>query len=347
MPEFQIAGRTIGKSHPALIIAEVGINHNGSLDVAKQMVDSVHDIGGEIIKHQTHVVSDEMTPEAKKIIPGNCDVSIYEVMEQCALSYDDELELKEYVESKGLIFISTPFSRAAADRLREFDIPAYKIGSGECNNYPLIRHIASFGKPIILSTGMNDIPSIKKAVEIIEAAKVPYALLHCTNLYPTPHKLVRLGAMTEMMKEFPNAEIGLSDHTIDNYTCLAAMGMGASIIEKHYTDTRDREGPDIEASMDQNLMFDLLRGSRAIHQASGGKKGPLSEEQGTIDFAYATVVSIKPIKEGDLFSMDNIWVKRPGTGEIKAEFFEDILGKRASKSIPIDKHIEFSDIIEE
>ena len=187
----------------------------------------------------------------------------------------------------------------------------------------------------------------EKAVEIIEAAKVPYALLHCTNLYPTPHKLVRLGAMTEMMKEFPNAEIGLSDHTIDNYTCLAAMGMGASIIEKHYTDTRDREGPDIEASMDQNLMFDLLKGSRAIHQASGGKKGPLSEEQGTIDFAYATVVSIKPIKEGDLFSMDNIWVKRPGTGKIKAEFFEDILGKRASKSIPIDKHIEFSDIIEE
>ena len=161
---------------------------------------------------------------------------------------------------------------------------------------------------------MNDIPSIKKAVEIIEAAIIPYALLHCTNPYLL-HNLVRLGVMTEMMKEFPNAEIGLSDHTIDNYTCHAALGMGASIIEKQYTATRAREGPDIAASMDQGLMLDLLKGSRAIHQASGGKKGPLREEQGTIDFAYATVVSIKPIKKGETFSMENIWVKRPGMGK--------------------------------
>ena len=129
-----------------------------------------------------------MSEAAKKVIPGNADVSIYEIMERCSLNEQEEFQLKEYVESKGMIFISTPFSRAAADRLRDWDVPAYKIGSGECNNYPLLEHIASFGKPIILSTGMNTIESVAKAVSIFEKHKVQYSLLHTTNLYPTPNK---------------------------------------------------------------------------------------------------------------------------------------------------------------
>ena len=154
---MKIENRIIGKDYPPLVIAEIGINHEGSLDVAKQMVDAAASSGTEIIKHQTHVVEDEMSPVAKNVIPGNADVSIYEIMERCALSYDEELELKNYVESKGLIFLSTPFSRDAANRLEEMDVSSYKIGSGECNNYPLIKHIAKFGKPMIVSTGMNDV----------------------------------------------------------------------------------------------------------------------------------------------------------------------------------------------
>ncbi len=340
MKEFKIDERAIGSNNPPLIISEIGINHGGDIEVAKQMVDSAKNVGAEIIKHQTHIVEDEMSQEAKKIIPDNCEESIYEVMNNFALSYEDELELKNYVEESGMLFISTPFSRAAADRLKEFDIPAYKIGSGECNNYPLIEHVASFGKPIILSTGMNDIESISKAVKIFESNDIPYALLHCTNIYPTPHELVRLGAMEEMKNAFPNAVIGLSDHTVDNYTCLAAMGLGASIIEKHYTDSMEREGPDISCSMDPSALDDLIKGSKAIFKASGGSKHAIPEEQGTIDFAFATVVSIKPINKGELFSKENIWVKRPGTGKIKAEFFNDVIGKKASCDIEIDQHLE-------
>lgn len=165
-PVFEIAGRKIGLDFDPLVIAEIGINHEGSLQVAFEMVDAAIEGGAEVIKHQTHVVEDEMSGEAKNVIPGNADVSIYEIMERCALNEEDEIKLKEYVESKGAIFISTPFSRAAALRLERMNVPAYKIGSGECNNYPLLELIASFGKPIILSTGMNDIPSIEKAVNI-------------------------------------------------------------------------------------------------------------------------------------------------------------------------------------
>ena len=200
---IKIENIEIGTDQVPLVIPELGINHEGSLETAKLIVDAAHRAGARLIKHQTHVVEDEMSRAAKSVIPGNSDVSIYDVMERCALSEKDEWELMQYVRSKGMIFISTPFSRAAADRLEGFGVPAYKIGSGELNNYPLIKHIASFGKPMIVSTGMNDIPSIKKAVDIMEAAGVPYALMHTTNLYPTAPELVRLGAMQEMMQAFP------------------------------------------------------------------------------------------------------------------------------------------------
>ena len=244
-PEISIAGRKIGPAHPPLVVAEIGINHEGSLKTAFEMVDAAKRAGVEVVKHQTHVVDDEMSGAAKSVIPGNATVSIYEIMKRCALSEDDERKLKDYVESKAMTFISTPFSRAAADRLHAMNVPAYKIGSGECNNHPLLRHIAAFGKPMILSTGMNTVESVAKAVEILEAARVPYALMHTTNLYPTPPHLVRLGAMVELGKAFPRAVIGLSDHTTDNVACLGAVALGASILERHFTDRMDRPGPDI------------------------------------------------------------------------------------------------------
>lgn len=145
-PYIEIAGRKVGADYAPLVIAEIGINHEGSLKVAKEMVDAAQRAGVEVVKHQTHIVEDEMSGAAKKVIPGNADVSIYEIMERCSLNEADELELKNYVESKGMIFISTPFSRAAAERLKKFDIPAYKIGSGECNNYPLLETHCFFWK---------------------------------------------------------------------------------------------------------------------------------------------------------------------------------------------------------
>jgi N-acetylneuraminate synthase len=342
-PYIIIAGRKIGLDYPPLVIAEIGINHEGALQVAKEMVDAAHRAGVEVVKHQTHIVADEMSGAAKKVIPGNSNVSIYEIMERCALDEADELELKNYVESKGMIFISTPFSRAAANRLRKFDIPAYKIGSGECNNYPLLEHIASFGKPVILSTGMNTIESIRKAVAIFDKHKIPVALLHTTNLYPTPIPLVRLGAMTEMHHAFPDKVFGLSDHTLNNNACLGAVALGASILERHFTDTMQRTGPDIVCSMDEQATAALIQSSNEIWQMRGGTKQPALEEQVTIDFAFATVCTIAPIQKGEVFTKENIWVKRPGTGEILAEHFETVLGKVAIRDIDNDEQLTISD----
>ena len=342
-PFIEIKGRRIGIDYPPLVIAEIGINHEGSLQVAKEMVDAAQRAGIEVVKHQTHIVEDEMSSAAKRVIPGNSDVSIYEIMERCALNECDELELKNYVESKGMIFISTPFSRAAANRLKQFDIPAYKIGSGECNNYPLLEHIASFGKPVILSTGMNTIESIQKAVEIFDKHNIPVALLHTTNLYPTPVHLVRLGAMTAMHKAFRDKVYGLSDHTLNNNACLGAVALGASILERHFTDTMQRTGPDIVCSMDEKASKELIQSSNEIWQMRGGIKQPAIEEQVTIDFAFATVCTIADVKIGELLTSENIWVKRPGTGKILAEHFENVLGKAATRDIANDEQLSWED----
>lgn len=342
---FDIGAIKIGIGEEPLVIPEMGINHEGSLEVAKLIVDAAARAGAKVIKHQTHIVEDEMSHAAKNVIPGNTNVSIYEVMERCALSEEEEFELMQYVESKGMVFLSTPFSRAAADRLERFGVKAYKIGSGELNNYPLIKHVASFGKPMIVSTGMNDIQSIKKAVAILEAADVPYALMHTTNLYPTDPRLVRLGAMQKMMDAFPGVPIGLSDHTLTNTACIAAMALGATVVERHFIDKMDRPGPDVVCSMDEQRCAELIAAAKDVPLMLGGEKEAAREEQVTIDFAFATVVTIKNIKAGEIFTADNLWVKRPGTGEILAEKFEDILGKKAKIDIDNDTQLTW-DMIE-
>jgi len=338
---MKILDRDIGVNYDPLIIAEIGINHGGDLKIAKEMIDSAKRAGVEIIKHQTHIVEDEMSPEAKKVIPGNSNKSIYQIMDECSLNFNDELALKEYVEKNNMIFISTPFSRAAVDRLVDFDVPAFKIGSGECNNYPLIEYICKFKKPVIMSTGMNSIDSVNKSVQILRENNIDFALLHTTNLYPTPFNLVRLGGMQELMKNFPGVPVGLSDHTVNNLSSYAAISLGASIIERHYTDNMNRIGPDIVCSMDEENCRLLIKNSKTIKSMLGGKKEPAKEEKVTIDFAFATIVSIKDINDGDILSEDNIWVKRPGTGEIKAEFYKDVLGKKAKKDIKKGIHLNW------
>ena len=343
-PYIEIAGRKIGRDFPPLVIAEIGINHEGSLTVAKEMVDAATRAGAEVVKHQTHIVEDEMSAVAKTVIPGNAEVSIYEIMERCSLNEADEMALKDYVEQKGMLFISTPFSRAAAERLERMNVQAYKIGSGECNNYPLLELIAKFGKPVILSTGMNTIESVSKAVAIFDTHKVPVALLHTTNLYPTPTHLVRLGAMVQLQEAFPDKVFGLSDHTLNNNACLAATALGASVLERHFTDHMQRIGPDIVCSMDEATCKSLIIDSAEIALMRGGTKGPAKEEQVTIDFAFASLCSIKPIKVGEQFTRENIWVKRPGTGDILAAHFNEIIGKTATRTIGTDEQLTWTDI---
>ena len=342
--EISIGNRKIGYNHQPLIIAEIGINHGGDLSVAIEMADAAISAGADVIKHQTHIVEDEMTGVAKSVIPAHTKESIYEIIENCALNEEDERKLQEHIINRGSIFLSTPFSRAAADRLERMNVPGYKIGSGECNNYPLLDHIASFGKPIILSTGMNTLESIAKAVAIFEKHSIQYALLHTTNVYPTPPEIVRLGALQEMEKAFPGIVLGLSDHTTSNLACLGAVALGASILERHFTDRMDRVGPDIICSMDPIACKALVSQSRIMAQMRTRSKGPTEQEIPTINFAFATVCAIEDIAKNEKLTKSNIWVKRPGTGEIPAEDYESLLGKTTNKTITRDSQLKRSDI---
>ena len=336
MKNIRIGNLGIGYGESPLVIPEIGINHNGSLDVAKEMVFAAYKAGAQIIKHQTHVVDDEMCHEAQHVSPGNADISIYEIMKKASLNREEELELKNYTESLGMIFMSTPFSRAAAERLEDFGVKVYKIGSGEMNNYPLLDYVASFGKPMIVSTGMNNMTSVDRAVNILECRRVDYALMHTTNLYPTLPKQVRLGAMQQLMRKYPDIPIGLSDHTTDNNACIAAIALGAKLIERHFTDTMDRVGPDISCSMDSENLKLLIEAAKTVPLMLGGEKEEIAEEKVTSDFAFASVVTIKPVKAGEMFTKDNLWVKRPGIGELLADQYEFVLGKCASVDIDND-----------
>jgi len=341
---MKIAHREIGPGHPPLVIAEIGINHGGDLEVAKTMVRLAAAAGCEMIKHQTHIIEDEMTDEAKEIFPPNADVSIWHVMERCALSLKDEAELKRYTESLGMIWISTPFSRAAADFLETLDVPAYKIGSGEADNLPLIRHIARKGKPVILSTGMQTIDTIRASVEILDQAGVEYALLECTNLYPSPPEIVSLRGVTELRQAFPQAVVGFSDHSIGPEMALASVALGASILERHYTDTRYRKGPDIINSMDPAELRHLIDRSREIWIAANNPKERTAPEEDVYRFARGSVVADRDLPEGHVITEADIWARRPGSGEIAAYDFDKVVGKRLNRAVTRNTQLKWGDL---
>ncbi len=344
MKKFKINSRLVDSKSDPLIIAELGINHNGSLDLAIDLADKAISSGAEVIKHQTHVIEDEMSIEAKKKIPGNSKKNIYEIIKKNSLNERDEKKLMDYINNKKSIFISTPFSRKAVDRLVKFNVPAFKIGSGECNNYPLIEYIASFKKPIILSTGMNSISSIKPAVNILRRKKIPYALLHCTNIYPTPPHLTRLNAINILKKNFKDAIIGLSDHTSTIFTGLASIVYGAKIIEKHFTDSKKRKGPDISCSMDPKELTELINGSKIITSAMEGDKFPVKEEKITMDFAFSSIATLKDLNVGDELNSENIFPMRPSGGYFGPSQFKLLLGKKLKRKVKKGHQLKKNDI---
>lgn len=339
---MKIGNRSIGPNEPPLIIAEIGINHGGSLDVAKSMVDLIVQSGCECVKHQTHIIEDEMTEEAKAIFPPNANKSIWDVMKECSLKLDEEQELKEYAENLGLIWISTPFSRMAADFLDEIDVPAFKIGSGEADNLPLINHIAQKGKPIIMSTGMQSIKSLKNSVNILEKSGVEYALLECTNLYPSPPEIVSLQGIQELKEAFPKALVGFSDHSIGPHIALASVALGACIIERHFTDTRYRSGPDITCSMDPAELRLLVDRSIEIHKALMNPKQRTEPEESVYKFARASVVADRDMAAGHIITEKDIWVRRPGSGEIPGYKYNDIIGKKLRLDVKKNHQLKWS-----
>ncbi len=344
---MKIGTRQVGSQFKPLFIAEIGINHSGSLFIAKEMVDSCKRAGVEVVKHQTHIPEFEMSKlMASKTVPGNSTKNIYRIIEECSLNEKDELELKNYVESKGMIFISSPFSLEAIDRLEKFNVPAYKIGSGEMKNYPMLEKICNTGKPLILSTGMHDIEDVKNSVSFLRSKNpnIELALLHTTNLYPTPDNLVRLGALNDLKDSFQDIPMGLSDHTTTNYSSFGAIALGACIIEKHYTDTRERIGPDIICSVNETECVELLNGLSIIFEQRGGSKTLIKEEQVTRDFALATATAIRKIGLGEILDASNIALKRPNKGDFDSSNILGLFGKKASRIIEEGEQIIKDDL---
>ena len=338
--EIKIGSRKIGPKFPPFIIPEIGINHNGDYNKAKKMIRDAHASGAECVKFQCHIVDDEMIENS--VVPPNAKESIWKMMKRCSLSKKEDVSLKKYVEKLGMIYLSTPFSRSAVDRLEEIGVIAYKIGSGECNNFPLLEYIATKGKPIILSTGMNTISDVSKAIKIFKKTKIKYAILHVTSQYPTSYENVRLRALSDLKNRFPNIVIGLSDHSIGNYTCFAGIPLGACILEKHFTSNKRWEGSDIPISIDPDELRDLIQGSNSIFKALGKKGNVLQEELKVAKFAFSCVVAIKNISKGQKLSSENIWVKRPGTGEIYAENYNKILNKTTKIDIKKNTQLEWN-----
>ena len=316
---MKIGNINIGTKYKPVVIAELGINHNGSIERAVKIADAAIKSGAKIIKHQTHIPEDEMSLEAKKIKPGNSKMNIFDIIKNCSLNEEDEFKLMKYIQKKNRIFISTPFSRKAVDRLIKFKIPAFKIGSGECNNYLLVEYIAK--------------------------QKKPYALLHCTNIYPTPPHLIRLDDLKILKKHFPKAIIGLSDHSSNIYSYLGAIALGASIVEKHFIDTKKIKGPDISASMDQDELKELIFGVEQIFLSKGSNnKKPVKEEIKTINFAFASAVATKNLLKGEKLSLKNFFLKRPGIGDFRIHNYKKLIGKKLKRAVKENTLIKKTDI---
>ena len=341
---IKLKKRIINNKSLPFIIAELGINHQGSFKIAKKMAYLAIKNGADAIKNQTHLLDDEMINDAKKIKPENANKSIYNVIKSNYLKFEDEIKLKKFVESKGAIYLSTPFSLEAAKKLNSIKVKIFKIGSGECNNYPLIEEICKFRKPIIMSTGMNDLNSLKKSVKILEKYRINYALMHCVSEYPANYNHLKLDYIKKLKRNFPKALIGYSDHSKGIIPCFSAISKGAKIIEKHFTDTKKRNGPDIICSMDPKELNHLVQGSKIIYNSNGEDRFITNLEKKTAKFAFASVVSIKNIKKYEKLSKNNIWVKRPGTGDFLAEKYKYLIGKKVTNNIKSGQFIKKKDI---
>ena len=339
---IRIGGREVGDGHPPFVIAEVGINHNGDVNLAKQMVHAAKEAGVHCIKFQTHLTGKEMIHT--QMTPGAISQEpLWNIIERCELTSAEERAVKQLCDEMGILFLSTPFSREAADQLEELGIPAYKIGSGEITNLPLIEHVAKKGLPMIVSTGMTELDEIAETVNLIERYGVPLILLQCTSTYPTAYADVKLGAIQVLREQF-GVPVGLSDHSVGIYTALGAVAKGACVLEKHFTTSRQLPGPDQGLSLEPDELRELVKGADAIYQALGSEKTILGKERPVLGFARASVVVIKPVAAGDRFTDDNLWVKRPADGEIPAREYKKLLGRVAKVSMQPDHQIKWSEV---
>lgn len=327
-----------------LIIAEAGVNYNGSLELACRMVDEAKRAGADIVKFQTGKAESVISKYAEKAeyqkeTTGK-DESQLEMIKKVLLKYEDFIPLKAYCEKVGIRFLSTPFDIESIRFLAQLGCSLWKIPSGEITNYPYLLEIAKTGKPIIMSTGMCTMEEIERAIHVLKTNGAgDIRLLHCTTEYPAPYEDVNLKAM-ETLREAFGVEVGYSDHTKGIEIPVAAVAMGATIIEKHFTLDRNMDGPDHKASLEPDELCAMVTAIRHVEKALGtGAKEPAASEIKNINVARKSIVALKGIKKGEKFSVDNITTKRPGSG-ISPMRWNEVLGQCAKRNFREDELIE-------
>jgi N-acetylneuraminate synthase len=345
MKTVTIAHKTVGEDSPVFIIAEAGCNHNGDTNLAKQLIDVAVEAGADAVKFQTFITDELVTQQAEKadyqkINTGDGNETQYALLKKLELSFDNFKTLKAYCERKGIAFLSTPFDYRSVDFLDELEIPAFKIASGEITNIPFLSYIARKKKPVILSTGMSTLEEVEKAEEALrQTHNAELVLLHCTSEYPVPVEDVNLRAMNTLYHRF-NVPVGLSDHTVGSAIALAAVALGASVIEKHFTLDKSLPGPDHALSLEPQELTRLVQNIRSVEKALGnGIKAPAESEKSIMDSARKSIVAATNIKKGELLSEHNLTVKRPGTG-MSPSRWNDVLGRRAVRNFKADELIE-------
>lgn len=326
------------------IIAEAGVNHNGSLELAKKLVDAAKDAGADCVKFQTFVSKNIVSKNAVKAEyqkqQTEPEESQQDMLKKLELSFDEFVELNEYCKSKSIEFMSTAFDFDSIDFLDGLEMGTWKIPSGDITNLPYLIKIANLNKPVILSTGMSTMEDIRSAIKALkENGATELTVLHCTTEYPTPFEDVNLRAMNTIKEEF-GVKVGYSDHTKGIEVPIAAVALGATVIEKHFTLDRDMEGPDHKASLEPNELKAMVDSIRQIELALGnGMKQPAESEKKNMAVARKSIIASKDIKAGEIFTDENLTVKRPGDGISPMRWF-DVIGKYAPRDFEEDELIE-------
>jgi sialic acid synthase SpsE len=340
MSTITLAGRHIGPGSPCFVIAEAGINHNGDERLAAELVMAAAEAGADAIKFQTHFPEHQMLRDAHAA--DYVGESVFDLLARTALSREAHRRLKALAAERGILFLSTPFSREAADFLESIDVPGFKTGSGELTHLPMQRHIARKRKPMIVSTGMATPEEIDRTVQALREEGAPFALMHCTSTYPTPYEHVQLGYL-RVLRERYAVPVGLSDHTSGPYMGYAAAALGANLFEKHFTTSRSLPGPDQQGSIEPDELKELVRGIRAIERASGATKTIQPGEQDVRAMAHHSVVTLRPVAAGATITAEDVWAKRPGTG-IPAACLHEVIGRVAARAIPPDHLVSWDDL---
>jgi len=338
-----IGNRRIGEGYPPYIIVEACVNHQGDFNIAKEMVYFARAMGADAIKFQMHILDDEMLREVP--MSQNFEVSLWDTIEETNFSTQQHQDLMALCSTVGIQYLCTPFSRASVDVLDEIGVVAFKTGSGELTNIPLMQYLAAKGKPVIVSTGMSILEEITETVAVFKAADTPLVLMHCVSAYPCPYDRVNLGMVPRLAKMF-NVPTGLSDHTPSIYTALGAVALGACVIEKHFTFDRSLPGPDHKSSIEKYELGELVRGSAAVFRAGGATREIFPEEEEIVAWARESVVTILDIPQGTLITDKMVSVKRPSPadGAIPAKSLGSVIGKKTTKKLIKDRQLFWAEI---